>query len=228
MYQKGSLIFLRKLTMFFTKSSNVLSNQFYIKAASTFINLMKNIAVFLFILVVFNLQGQTNIDSLLNALPEAKDTLRLQAIDKILTKVRGTDKELAQRLVNEEYELARLINDDKFTAEVNNSNGIFKYFQNELDSSIYYFEKSLQSYEKIGNRRRAAYLNNNIGILYKEKGDFETSIKYHLASLKTKEEIGDKKGIATSKLSIANVWVELGDYEKEKHCISNQTNYTRL
>jgi len=167
-------------------------------------------------LFVSNLQGQNEIDSLMEALPEAKDTLRLQAIDKILTKVRGTDKELAQRLVNEEYELARIINDDKFTAEVHNSNGIFKYFQNELDSSIYYFEKSLQSYERIGNVRRAAYLNNNIGILYEQKGDFETAIKYHLASLKVKEENGDLKGVATSKFNIANIWIELGDYKKAK------------
>ena len=153
---------------------------------------------------------------MIEALPMAKDTLRLQAIDEILTKVRGTDKELAQRLIDEEYELAALIDDEKITAGVHNSNAIFKYFQSDLDSAIFYFEKSLWSFQKIGDKKKEASLNNNIGILYETKGDFETSIKYHLASLKIKEEEGDHQGIANSKVNMANVWVELGDYSRAK------------
>ena len=100
---------------------------------------MKNTLLFLLLLVNGYLCSQNKVDSLLEALPDAKDTLRLQAIDEILTIVRGTDKELAQRLINEEYELAALINDERFTAGVHNSNAIFKYFQSDLDSAIFYF-----------------------------------------------------------------------------------------
>jgi len=177
---------------------------------------MKKIFVFVLLFSVGNLFCQSNIDSLLNVLPEAKDTLRLQAIDKILSKVRGTDKVLAQQLISEEYELAAIINNEKFTAAVHNSNAIFLYFQNDLDSAIYYFEKSLTSFQNIGARDREAFLCNNIAILYAEKGDFEMAMDFNLKSLKIKEELGDTRGIANSKYTIANLWTELGDWDKAK------------
>ncbi len=177
---------------------------------------MKKVLSIFLLLASYHLSSQTNVDSLLGALPEAKDTLRLQAIDEILTIVRGTDKELAQRLINEEYELAAIIDDERFTAGVHNSNAIFKYFQSDLDSAIFYFEKSLISFQNIGAKEKVASLNNNIGILYETKGDFEKSIQSHLASLKIKEELGNRKGVAISKFNIGNLWTELGNYKLAK------------
>lgn len=188
----------------------------YLKPAIQHYQRMNKLIIWAFLLISFGLQGQVSIDSLLEALPVAQDTHRLQAINEIVIKTRATDRALTQRLMDEEYKLAQLIDLDRFTAEVHNSNGIFKYFQNELDSAIYYFDKSLRIYESLGNIRRAASLNNNIGILYEQKGDFDRAIQYHLASLQAKEESGDEKGGATSKFNMANVWVELGDYEKAK------------
>ena len=185
---------------------------------------MKNTLLFLLLLVNGYLCSQNKVDSLLEALPDAKDTLRLQAIDEILTIVRGTDKELAQRLINEEYELAALINDERFTAGVHNSNAIFKYFQSDLDSAIFYFEKSLNSFQKIGANEKVASLNNNIGILYETKGDYEKSIQSHLASLRIKEELGNKKGVAISKFNIGNLWTELGNYKLAKESYNEAYN----
>ncbi len=176
---------------------------------------MKHVWFIILVLTAGQLICQ-DVDSLLKALPPAKDTLRLQAIDEILTIVRGTDKALAQQLIDEEYELAALINNERFTAGVHNSNAIFKYFQNDLDSAIYYFEKSLRSFENLGFREKVASLKNNIGILYETKGDYEKSIQSHLESIKIKEELGNIRGVAASKYNIGNLWTELGDYSRAK------------
>lgn len=188
---------------------------------------MKQLVFLILLIYGSHLYGQSNIDSLLDALPVAQDTNRLIAIDAIVTRVRSTDKALAQRLINEEYELARMIGIERFTAGVHNSHAVFQYFQSEIDSAIFYFEKALFIFKEIGNRKKEAAINNNIGLIYGSKGDFETSTKYYIASLKIKEEIDDQLGIAKTNYNIANNWIELGQYDRAKSNLNEAYNIFR-
>ena len=170
--------------------------------------------IFLAILPQLATAQSGNIDSLIEALPASLDTNRFNAIAKIVSQVQTTDKTLARQLIAEQYDLLKTINKESYTAKVHNANGIFHYYQTNIDSSINYFEKALESYIKIGDINKEGFALNNIGIIYDQYGDYEMAMQYYIASLEILEKKNDKRAIATAKNNIGRLWSNLGDYEK--------------
>lgn len=68
----------------------------------------------------------------------------------------------------------------------------------QLDSASYFFDKAMDGYTTIGNKRGQATTSFKIAWVYKKNGDIESAMKYDLSALKLMETLGDKRGITSA------------------------------
>jgi tetratricopeptide (TPR) repeat protein len=74
-------------------------------------------------------------------------------------------------------------------------------------------EKSLETGDKIGDKKRMADSLHQIGIIYQFKGDYESAFNHVNKSLEIKKNIGDTLGIAKSLLLIGMFYYNKIDYD---------------
>ena len=106
--------------------------------------------------------------------------------------------------------------------------GISQFFKNNLDSSLFFFQKAYRYNQGEKHTEELSSLYNNLAAVYAEKGEFQTSMKWN------------DKAIATSKLteSLAhnyaqrsNLFLQMNELDSAAYyshlCISNTDPYIR-
>ena len=91
------------------------------------------------------------------------------------------------------------------------SYGILYGMQSKYDSSIYFYEKAIRIYEKIGLKRQLGSSYSNIAIGFQQQSNFPMALNYYQKSLKVSQELNDELQQAYTYLNIANVSVSTGD-----------------
>jgi len=84
----------------------------------------------------------------------------------------------------------------------------------KYDSSIYYYNKGVVVFDKIGNAKYKANVLNNIGTIYNELGDFDKAIDYYTKAQKTHEKYGNEMGKAASTENIGVIYYYQKNYAK--------------
>jgi len=159
-------------------------------------------------------QSANTKDSLLNLLPQTTDTMRIQVLNKLFWAEFSANPQLAKSYIDEEYNIAKNLGNDRFIAGSMNDFGVYYWTQSDYDSSVYFFNEALNIFEELGNQKKKSATLNNIGNIYQEKGDYDEALEYHMRSLEIKEKLEDTIAIANSYLNIANIHVEMGYNEK--------------
>ncbi|MDD2634137.1 MAG: tetratricopeptide repeat protein [Bacteroidales bacterium] len=70
------------------------------------------------------------------------------------------------------------------------------YFQGDLDSALYFFEKSYYSISKTKNKNEIAAALNRLGLGYEAKSDYSTAAGFYYKALAIYEETQNHKGLA--------------------------------
>lgn len=70
------------------------------------------------------------------------------------------------------------------------------YFQGDLDSALYYFQKSYQSISRTENKNEIAASLNRLGLVNESKSDYSSATSFYYQALKIYEETGQYKGMA--------------------------------
>jgi tetratricopeptide (TPR) repeat protein len=107
----------------------------------------------------------------------------------------------------------RLIDDIGLKGHNLNNIGIIYMRKGELDTALEYHQKSLQIFEKTGNKQGIAYAFNNIGIIYSSKGELDTALEYYQKSLQKVVEIGNKQDISGLFNNIGNIYMRKGELD---------------
>jgi len=89
--------------------------------------------------------------------------------------------------------------------------GLFYGMQSKYDSSIYFYEKAIPLYEKIGNRERTGQSASNLAIGYQQQSNYPKTLFYQQKALKIQEEDGDISGQAYTLVNMANTYQNMGD-----------------
>jgi len=90
--------------------------------------------------------------------------------------------------------------------------GMISGYQNDPDTAVEYFKKSLQLAKEHGDRRSEGDALGNIGVTYYSKGDLENASKFYKKSITVYEEIGNPKRGLTSLNNIAVISTIQGRY----------------
>ncbi|MFI5531879.1 tetratricopeptide repeat protein [Kitasatospora sp. NPDC051853] len=72
-------------------------------------------------------------------------------------------------------------------------------------------ERSLQLWERIGNRHQASKVRFNLGTLHRAQGDFDTALEYFRSDLRVCEEVQDASGIAETLNTLGLTLREVND-----------------
>lgn len=89
--------------------------------------------------------------------------------------------------------------------------GLYYGMQSLYDSSIYFFEKAIPLYEKIGNRMRTSQSASNIAIAYQQQSNYPRALFYQQKALRIQEEDGNLSTQAYTLVNMANTYHNMGD-----------------
>jgi len=174
---------------------------------------LKNIIAISLLLYTSVLCAQsTKIDSLKLFLNVAQSKIEIATTNLQLAK-------LYERIdINESKKYARraLENSktDSLSAEINIQLGRVYFFMTQLDSAIYYFEKSKNHFKKVNNQQQIAQINISLGAITLRQGKYNKTIKTLTECASFFEKTNDSLNSAKCYSNIASALAELEDYKK--------------
>ncbi|UKN01122.1 tetratricopeptide repeat protein [Paracrocinitomix mangrovi] len=90
--------------------------------------------------------------------------------------------------------------------------GTAYYYLGKLDSCKYWWELSLQQFEKIGGKEEAN-AHNNMGVIYLRMGEIDSSFNSHQSALKIRTKVKDTAGLGNSYINLGALDRMRGNYE---------------
>lgn len=143
------------------------------------------------------------------------DTVRLQVLTDLHWAYINSEIEKAKDIAIKEINLAEKIKNEKWIAQGYNDLGIVFYKIGNIDSALYYYNKSLEIRKKLNEPKLLFSSYSKIGLIYYEKGLFADAIKIQLEALKIIEMLGDLRYKAMTYNNISQIYHQLKNYDKE-------------
>ncbi len=150
-----------------------------------------------------------------------KDTTVAQYHEKLALKSINTNQDSARihfRIAGKIYsdlgDKSKLANLDKLL-------GISYAMQGNIDSAVFYMEKSLEYFKSINDSLRIAFSYNNIGLMYTNNGRYKKGMEYLILSLKIKRKLQNQYEdrilkIGTTQINIGISFHYLQNFNKAK------------
>ena len=162
-------------------------------------------------------QNQDRIDSLVSELPKQKeDTNKVKLLNDVSLAYKDMDPDKGIDFGRQALQLALKIDWKKGIGSAYNRIGLNNRKKNYNDTALAYFEKSLKTFEDIGDKQDESYVLWGIGSFYTEGGghNYSKAVEYLVKSLNLTEANGDKKTIPSKAFTIGNVYYIQNDYPK--------------
>lgn len=91
----------------------------------------------------------------------------------------------------------------------------------DMDSSILAHTKALDTYKRLGKKKRASKTLSRLGVLYGRKDNMESSSAFLYEALKIEEELNRPSGVINNKLILANLHSRQHRYAKAQELLSS-------
>ncbi|NAS10522.1 tetratricopeptide repeat protein [Poritiphilus flavus] len=156
--------------------------------------------VFLNLCLFSNAQKTERLDSLLQAYTLHKeDSSKVNTIGKLFNEYLYNDQVKAKEYAFEELNLSKKINFQKGVARASYHIGIHYNNIGDRDSSMHFYEKSLEKYRELGLHKEQAQVNHGIAILLYDAGEYDEALELidtNIEIYRTKAQ--DSLGLAIS------------------------------
>ncbi|MEL6811739.1 MAG: tetratricopeptide repeat protein [Bacteroidota bacterium] len=135
-------------------------------------------SVLVSILTVLPLQAQNEkLDSLLRQYTrQPDDTLKVQTLSSIYNIYLYSEPEKAKEYALKEIDLSKKLDFQLGVAQGNYHMGVYYNNRDHVDSARFYYNKSLELYEKMNHVGRAISVNHGLAILDLDQGNYERAI----------------------------------------------------
>ncbi|MBS2097227.1 tetratricopeptide repeat-containing sensor histidine kinase [Carboxylicivirga linearis] len=168
--------------------------------------------VFLAFIPLFIYANNAEIDSLQSKLKNCTNDYDLAQTNLHLSKLyERIDLNLGKKHA---LEALHYQSNDSILAETYNQLGRNYFYRTQLDSAIYYFEKTKDLLTNIGNTERASIVDISLGAIYLRQGNYNLTIEILTESATYFEEVEDDLNAAKCYSNIASAMAELGKYDK--------------
>ncbi|WP_179022298.1 tetratricopeptide repeat-containing sensor histidine kinase [Winogradskyella forsetii] len=159
--------------------------------------------------------NNNSIDSLTVALELEEDSeKRLEILNNLVAIAFQTDLNLAKTYAKKGVTLAEKSNNDSWKPRFHEMQGRMHANLLELDSASINFNKAIEGYTAIDDKKGQATTYFKIGWVHKREGDIEAALKVDLKALKLMEAIDDKLGIAGAYNRISEDLTRQGRYNE--------------
>lgn len=185
------------------------------KLLTNFMNLTRNLALFLFcfFLFVWNVKSQgKKIDSLKNALSvhSEKDTTRFNLLYDLAFSYFQRDLESTYPYLEEAELLSEELDYTRGKARVFYLKGILENIKSNYDKSLEYFERSLSYYRSIGDEDGIASSYTAFGITFYDQSKYDEAINSYGKAFDIYKKSGNKREQVTILINSANAYSEMG------------------
>lgn len=177
---------------------------------------MKTLAsiIISFLLLIASVAAKTDIDSLERLLetansPTQKDTI----LTRLCTAYLQIDPNIAHK-----YAARRLAPAEKMKNKTASASSLgllgnaYRYMGN-IDSAIFYMNRSKDLYEEPGNPAEVSSKLNNLGVMYSVESDYERSIGAYKKGIEIDKKIGNESGTANKIGNISGIYFYRDDFE---------------
>jgi tetratricopeptide (TPR) repeat protein len=83
----------------------------------------------------------------------------------------------------------------------------------KLDKAEDDLKRSLEIFDKTGNRREAAFALNTLGLIEQYRGQYEAACRYADRSLEIRQNLGDPRGVAQTMITKAHILIGKHDFD---------------
>ncbi|MES2381596.1 MAG: sensor histidine kinase [Bacteroidota bacterium] len=173
----------------------------------------KQLFYFLFFFFINGLLYAQKTDSLLQLLPNTKDTQRVQVLNALCSEYTYNDPNKGKLFALEALQVAEQINYTLGKARALNRIGIIYDVSGNYDSAIDCYLQAGIAFSQANNIRGKGAALNNIGMVYSVKGNYKKALVHHFEALKIFESINDEPYAASALNNIANVYADLSKYK---------------
>ena len=150
-----------------------------------------------------------NIDSLKIQLNSVAIEDKAALLSEIADTYIHISPEISQKYIIEAINVANNNNNIKLLPEIYRIYGIIKYYSNELDSSLYYYQKSKKIAQQLDDKLAIASANINIGAILFETGEFNKALSHFFIAIKIFKEKKNKENEAIAHNNIGLIYREL-------------------
>jgi class 3 adenylate cyclase/uncharacterized protein HemY len=193
-------------------------------------SLLKKIFI-ISLLIPLNLFSQEDkVDSLFKALEESQtDRMKIKTLNDISYALFSTDPDTAIYYGNKAKNLAIKINFQEGLAYANKNIGLGYYMQGDFFKVLSFWEASLESFQKSGNKEGESNLLLNIGAVYFSFGDDAIALDYYLKSLKAAENIQAEFRIYSALVNIGTLYLNKKEtYDKALEYYTKALEYLSI
>lgn len=178
---------------------------------------------FLFLLLLFALKelpaqktGRMLVDSLVLSLEETKDdTAKARLYNRVFNELIDINSAEAMRYAREGLAHTQKMKWAKGTGTFQDNLGRFYSNLGNYDSAVFYYNASLGTQKKAGNKKGMGVSYNNMGVAAQNiKGDFTTAADFYFKALQLAEEEKDSISQANALNNIAGIYMLQKDYSK--------------
>lgn len=184
--------------------------------------MLRRVILLLFIFLNASLYAQLDSQSLWKVWNDADqpEITRLKAVDRIFQQDFIHDADSALSLAQQQYELAKAVNDEYWKAralwQIGKNQEKIADYQNALASHT----SSLEIGNKIANNELIGEALNGLGIIHHQQNELQNAMVHYGQSLKIWEEIGDSLKLATVLGNLGAVFTDVGNFERAISCFS--------
>jgi signal transduction histidine kinase len=162
-----------------------------------------------------------NLDSLKAVAEQATDTIKVNVLIRLSSAYVNSNPEQSIYYANQARTLAEELNFQKGLAYAFKNIGLSYYILGEYIEVLNSWHKSLEIFQKIGDKAGESNLNSNIGAVYFNYGDYPQALEHYLESMRIAEQIEDNQRIAIVLNNIGAI------YEDQKNYLRSRDNYLR-
>lgn len=150
----------------------------------------------------------------------------IQLYDSIKNNIYSFDKAIG--FANTCFELSKHAGYQHGIAETNSYLGKIYFHNGELDSALFYFNRSLIQFKSLEDKNKIITLFNYIGVTYFIDGEFKPAIAIFKKGLQLSDSINDLKMIADFANKLGACYEELGFYTKSINVLVKALEASRL
>ncbi len=158
-------------------------------------------------------QNQNAIDSLLQTIPAARDSQRVEVLSSLAWEYRNFDPDKSIKYGEQALNLAQKVNYQEGVSQSLRTIGLAYRSKLDYTRARKYLFLALPLAEKNNNRLKVAECLLDIGEIYKLRGDYKQALDKYKRAVEIFEELQYKKGTAQSLSSIADVYYKLAKYQ---------------
>jgi signal transduction histidine kinase/CheY-like chemotaxis protein/Tfp pilus assembly protein PilF len=153
------------------------------------------------------------IDSLHALLNSARDTTRVNLLNKLSSAHWYLDAQKTIDYGKEAVQLARALNFKKGLTSAYNNTGVGYYQQNKYEQAIEWYTKALEMHRELRNYKGEGWVLSNIGLIYGKQGAHATAVEYYLQSLQIWDKYHEEIEKASVFDNIGNVYNDQEEYD---------------